>query len=243
MAILHNQWDHPRVCGEHACSPFSLNSHSGSSPRMRGTLSARTASQKRVGIIPAYAGNTASISSFIFPFRDHPRVCGEHLPLFLWHNLRQGSSPRMRGTRASSWYGLKLTGIIPAYAGNTSPSASANPCSRDHPRVCGEHCGFKTFRKCPSGSSPRMRGTLGTPRFFANFDGIIPAYAGNTYLRAQAMRRYWDHPRVCGEHLHLNWTICGVMGSSPRMRGTLLRVDALALVCGIIPAYAGNTLF
>ena len=52
------QGDHPRVCGEHHTLPFSPSCHSGSSPRMRGTLQCRVASEGESGIIPAYAGNT-----------------------------------------------------------------------------------------------------------------------------------------------------------------------------------------
>ena len=51
--------DHPRVCGEHYdCGQF-VHDVQGSSPRMRGTPSARWASASPSGIIPAYAGNTA----------------------------------------------------------------------------------------------------------------------------------------------------------------------------------------
>ena len=51
-----------------------------------------------------------------------------------------------------------------------------------------------------------------------------------------------DHPRVCGEHFVP--TIMGSvsLGSSPRMRGTLRRMERDAHRRGIIPAYAGNTM-
>ena len=73
-------------------------SEEGSSPRMRGTRLRCDARHRRVGIIPAYAGNTHRISGHrkaegVIPAyagntghmrrtsrrcRDHPRVCGEH---------------------------------------------------------------------------------------------------------------------------------------------------------------------
>ena len=52
-----------------------------------------------------------------------------------------------------------------------------------------------------------------------------------------------DHPRVCGEHFSSLPTVAGMMGSSPRMRGARECAAALRGALGIIPAYAGSTLF
>ena len=132
-------------------------------------------------------------------------------------------------------------GIIPAYAGNTSQADSSGTASRDHPRVCGEHdnrmrVGFK-----PTGSSPRMRGTLCTALDKNSTFGIIPAYAGNTRIVSFLSQKTWDHPRVCGEHSCDGNDAIGTPGSSPRMRGTRGTGMSQAWVRGIIPAYAGNT--
>ena len=53
--------DHPRVCGEHFCELPRDWRDTGSSPRMRGTLSALPSMPVRAGIIPAYAGNTLTV--------------------------------------------------------------------------------------------------------------------------------------------------------------------------------------
>ena len=50
--------DHPRVCGEHRPSGWIALVMSGSSPRMRGTRRIFRLVSSRMGIIPAYAGNT-----------------------------------------------------------------------------------------------------------------------------------------------------------------------------------------
>ena len=50
-----------------------------------------------------------------------------------------------------------------------------------------------------------------------------------------------DHPRVCGEHRSMSCRMVGLLGSSPRMRGTPQLMLGEGLFCGIIPAYAGNT--
>ena len=51
----------------------------------------------------------------------------------------------------------------------------------------------------------------------------------------------WDHPRVCGEHRIHSLDQIGVLGSSPRMRGTRVSAERIENILGIIPAYAGNT--
>ena len=156
----------------------------GSSPRMRGTHIFRSISNDRTGIIPAYAGNTDCQAPRGACFRDHPRVCGEHVLLILGIIVKRGSSPRMRGTPKNRFSDSTPHGIIPAYAGNTAGSRLSYVSARDHPRVCGEHpsapCSMIDF----FGSSPRMRGTrkrFRTPRVIV---GIIPAYAGNTSVQA-----------------------------------------------------------
>ena len=71
--------------------------------------------------------------------------------------------------------------------------------------------------------------------------GIIPAYAGNTNGYVDNMLALRDHPRVCGEHTRLFFTMTSRAGSSPRMRGTPLADWIVGFSLGIIPAYAGNT--
>ena len=49
------------------------------------------------GIIPACAGSTKRFSSTEMPFRDHPRMCGEHLDAGSEQKPCPGSSPHVRG--------------------------------------------------------------------------------------------------------------------------------------------------
>ena len=93
--------DHPRVCGEHARFLFAIIIGSGSSPRMRGTRCLRCRLRRRLGIIPAYAGNTHRHRRPQQRSRDHPRVCGEHQRNQVRNFCTRGSSPRMRGTLSS----------------------------------------------------------------------------------------------------------------------------------------------
>ena len=65
-----------------------------------------------------------------------------------------------------------------------------------------------------------MRGTHGDNEILSLWTGIIPAYAGNTYVEHVDVDLVGDHPRVCGEHMSNHKSVLGRRGSSPRMRGT-----------------------
>ena len=104
VSDVYAEWmeDHPRVCGEHAQETERRAQESGSSPRMRGTPSGHIQTDTRLGIIPAYAGNTISHGVRYAGLRDHPRVCGEHAAVRRCMDRSGGSSPRMRGTRGGT---------------------------------------------------------------------------------------------------------------------------------------------
>ena len=196
---------------------FSL----GSSPRLRGTLEPWSRKHTHQGIIPALAGNTLCAMSCMSWSGDHPRACGEHFSTVSPMSLTCGSSPRLRGTHPRLQGHGRHPGIIPALAGNTSSRRSVT--------------------SWPGGSSPRLRGTPGHTLVGAGEQGIIPALAGNTSLSTRPSSRCRDHPRACGEHKMAALNRGYGLGSSPRLRGTLL--PSLLAVCfaGIIPALAGNT--
>ena len=127
----------------------------------------------------------------------------------------------MRGTLLYLCIDTGNNGIIPAHAGNTKDISG--------------------YMGGGQGSSPRMRGTLAEFRGAVDVVGIIPAHAGNTLRRGGILRRSWDHPRACGEHLLRLIQQVANEGSSPRMRGTRLNRLTSTRGYGIIPAHAGNT--
>ena len=192
--------DHPRVCGEHNRKVLTMCSEEGSSPRVRGTRVLGRDDEAELGIIPACAGNTSQHRPALPSFWDHPRVCGEHTSLQVMNILGKGSSPRVRGTPLYADLSALSVGIIPACAGNTRRGPCGGTRSRDHPRVCGEHWGFRFSPFSIRGSSPRVRGTpdLYNPDLLEK--GIIPACAGNTITGKLYKAIAGDHPRVCGEH-------------------------------------------
>ena len=92
---------------------------------------------------------------------------------------------------------------------------------RDHPRIRGEHGRKVLFR--------------------ARSLGIIPAYAGSTYVNSVYPALAADHPRIRGEHDPGGGACDGRAGSSPHTRGALSVVVVTLRGRGIIPAYAGST--
>ena len=90
------------------------------------------------------------------------------------------------------------------------------------------------------GSSPRVRGTYAIAKGCNLFNRFIPTSAGN--IASQLSDTVMDavHPHECGEHMMVfcSWWI-GV-GSSPRVRGTLILSYLPVLSNRFIPTSAGN---
>ena len=150
---------------------------------------------------------------------DHPRVCGEKLPVRRAAAGRAGSPPRMRGKVAAISAYNAAPGITPAYAGKSTLHRDDAPLSWDHPRVCGEKKRKGNSPHARTGSPPRMRGKVPAGFLEVVQPRITPAYAGKRLPSLLFLALHWDHPRVCGEKtlLFLKW--CSDTGSPPRMRG------------------------
>ena len=131
--------DHPRIRGEHALIWLARSMMRGSSPHTRGAPSARHIRHAYSGIIPAYAGSTASSTGRGGWSWDHPRIRGEHRRVVVSEHDRLGSSPHTRGAPSFSVPRSAPAGIIPAYAGSTAPRLWVRGLRRDHPRIRGEH--------------------------------------------------------------------------------------------------------
>ena len=86
-----------------------------------------------------------------------------------------------------------------------------------------------------------MRGSLILPWALLMRLGIIPAHAGLTAREHERLHQERDHPRACGAHEFVMPCVFVVVGSSPRMRGSLPIEYGGALALGIIPAHAGLT--
>ena len=152
-------WAHPRSRGEHSLATSDPHVVAGSSPLARGTHGIGCTLEKRRGLIPARAGNTASASYTAEPCRAHPRSRGEHAGTFQTKSRETGSSPLARGTRCRGNREGVVVGLIPARAGNTLLHKKNANAYRAHPRSRGEHRKQLTISTLITGSSPLARGT------------------------------------------------------------------------------------
>ena len=171
----------------------------------------------------------------------HPRVGGENSPP---RNSRRGvggSSPRGRGKLADQGLSLDGLGLIPAWAGKTSPVCSSTPPPRAHPRVGGENVEVVERIADRVGSSPRGRGKPYKSISDVSHPRLIPAWAGKTGRRSTRGVRRGAHPRVGGENIGLNAGWERLEGSSPRGRGKPSVSGDGHWFVRLIPAWAGKT--
>ena len=155
-----------------------------------------------------------------------------------------GSSPRMRGSQEEAGARPRRLGIIPAHAGLTGDLLGDDLSTGDHPRACGAHGLSSHSPPAPArlgGSSPRMRGSHSLSLRSLSHRGIIPAHAGLTIYVPLQEEGWRDHPRACGAHDAARKKYPDNAGSSPRMRGSPVRLLFDLLQEGIIPAHAGLT--
>ena len=172
---------------------------------------------------------------------DHPRIRGEHAQRLATAGAPAGSSPHTRGAPIPLGAPAWAAGIIPAYAGSTDGPHTTSKHRWDHPRIRGEH--FFAVSSSPSvkGSSPHTRGAPAGAGDELALSGIIPAYAGSTWIRSRSGSGSGDHPRIRGEHSGGCSHHISRGGSSPHTRGAPIPLGAPAWAAGIIPAYAGST--
>ena len=109
--------DHPRLCGEKSMVEAILCFLSGSPPPMRGKDQPAPRQPCLFRITPAYAGKSHVFVRYEMFYRDHPRLCGEKLPLSFFSYLTLGSPPPMRGKATIVIFFLPHFRITPAYAG------------------------------------------------------------------------------------------------------------------------------
>ena len=91
-----------------------------------------------------------------------------------------------------------------------------------------------------SGSSPRTRGTPEPLDLGGAAAQFIPADAGNATCSTESTCLFPVHPRGRGERSPCSSISFATGGSSPRARGTQLRVTVETLNLRFIPADAGN---
>ena len=151
----------------------------------------------------------------------HPRLRGEHVAIPTGYVGLVGSSPLTRGALPTQTPQVRVSGLIPAYAGSTPTGDAMVARPGAHPRLRGEH---------PDRASAR---------FFSAW--LIPAYAGSTRASLPGLRATRAHPRLRGEHSPIVSSARRAWGSSPLTRGARHKVGHRLRGQGLIPAYAGST--
>ncbi|STD38242.1 Domain of uncharacterised function (DUF2825) [Corynebacterium striatum] len=112
---------HPRLRGADRSPAACTLSTSGSSPLTRGGRNPRMAKKTAMGLIPAYAGRTRQRSPEYNLLGAHPRLRGADFRASSLVRNPRGSSPLTRGGHLDPLSGNRRVGLIPAYAGRTSP--------------------------------------------------------------------------------------------------------------------------
>ena len=110
---------------------------------------------------------------------------------------------------------------IPAHAGKTVRVLGPKGRCAEHPRARGENNLEHVVPNNRVGTSPRTRGKLGSGTAIAGVRRNIPAHAGKTDWKQDAMYNPKEHPRARGENI-----LCCVRPKMGRRN---------------IPAHAGKT--
>ena len=150
----------------------------------------------------------------------YPRGCGAADDVIKAVVNIVGLSPRVRGSLSCYWVRNRVSGSIPAGAGQPGTTIKAGMEKSVYPRGCGAAIEGMIFLTMRCGLSPRVRGSqwrrwLGLP-----FRRSIPAGAGQPTAQ---------------EHTKL-----GSTGLSPRVRGSLHRPGQYRHRRRSIPAGAGQ---
>ena len=116
---------HPRMGGEHVWRPRTAHLLAGSPPHGRGTRPAPSGADRRPGLTPAWAGNTAGAGRGRYRPRAHPRMGGEH-PERSGREAATPAHPRMGGEHRHAWPAdASLEGSPPH--GRGTPSGDSGP--------------------------------------------------------------------------------------------------------------------
>ena len=106
--------------------------------------------------------------------------------------------------------------------------------------MCGEQHSQSSGALIYNGSSPRVRGTAFPVFRCAHIQRFIPACAGNRSAAISRRDYRAVHPRVCGEQLRERAKPGPQIGSSPRVRGTVLPRDTRGKISPVHPRVCGE---
>ena len=178
LTIVEQFRVYPRVCGG---TPGGLtNPHwgHGLSPRVRGNRELNADLLRRIGSIPACAGEPTAAQSTFSAAEVYPRVCGGTQTRSFSISIERGLSPRVRGNLGCRGTGVLQSRSIPACAGEPRAACAPRLSNRVYPRVCGGTDLPDPLGAGYEGLSPRVRGNRRCRMRPLIILGSIPACAG-----------------------------------------------------------------
>ena len=152
-----------------------------------------------------------------------------------------GLSPRVRGKLEIVELKDKIRGPIPAGAGETQGGCLVQQEPRAYPRGCGGNSYSGLSDMMLQGLSPRVRGKQHDMPDGEWESGPIPAGAGETQRRIDALDDAAAYPRGCGGNPSVLSHTQAQGGLSPRVRGKHVASSSSIGFSGPIPAGAGET--
>ena len=189
---------YPRPCGGTGWRRVAGTPGTGLSPPVRGNLADVAALGDRDGSIPARAGEPASSLIALARRWVYPRPCGGTQSSPPLGTEEAGLSPPVRGNRSHLDGEGTATGSIPARAGEPRLCPMSPSPITVYPRPCGG-TGTQVERgQILEGLSPPVRGNPCDFLSASQFQGSIPARAGEPVGRAIVYFENGVYPRPCG---------------------------------------------
>ena len=191
----------------------------GLSPPTRGNLGGNRNAGRRVGSIPAHAGEPAAGCTRTAFGKVYPRPRGgtsERQSVML---PTAGLSPPTRGNPAREANSAERERSIPAHAGEPTPRSTASAKASVYPRPRGGTSAFSTDSSASAGLSPPTRGNLIRAARFLASAGSIPAHAGEPRARTERPDGARVYPRPRGGTLRIRGARGVCRGLSPPTRG------------------------
>ena len=171
---------YPRMRGGNLWVKLRCNDVQGLSPHARGKRQRRVGLRRRLGPIPACAGETAECAATRGHRWAYPRMRGGNPYSARLRATKAGLSPHARGKLTSMHPPCTVFGPIPACAGETKEDERLDRPTTAYPRMRGGNevlaCGL-----CQGlGLSPHARGKRRRCGPIPGAQGPIPACAGET---------------------------------------------------------------
>ena len=231
---------HPHACGEQSMASRSASIGLGSSPRVWGTGHHVRGHGRRSRFIPTRVGNRYHSAKRPSHSPVHPHACGEQRIVVGPVACHFGSSPRVWGTGPDHARGAAVVRFIPTRVGNRPVSAQLRAAKAVHPHACGEQKAAGVHHTPYVGSSPRVWGTAVRVRSPNGDRRFIPTRVGNSRTRTRPARAPPVHPHACGEQAARLESVRDIIGSSPRVWGTVEWKKPRSPKFRFIPTRVGN---